>query len=306
MIYMNRKNLKDKLKMLDADRLFKWLSWIAAISSGLIIGVFLFYFSNFNGDLSSKPEHWGTFGDFIGGTLNPILSFFALMALLLTIVLQSKELEGTKEELRRSAEAQENSEKSFKEQSKILNKQQFESTFFSLLDQHNKVIDKLSESNNNRVDRSSALAILTKHVLCEDTLSEAKSTLEKHNYLCGHYFRVLYQLLKFVATSITSSKIGNDFTSDILLLSPLAPNEKMYSNIVRSFINYDLAQLLAVNCYCESESNTYWKYKLLLERYEFLEHMPFEVNGKQNLMLSSTVHYYQKAFGDSGYLAGVQ
>ena len=48
---------------------------------------------------------------FVGGTLGPIFSFLALIALLLTIVLQGKELEAVKIELGRSASAQENSER---------------------------------------------------------------------------------------------------------------------------------------------------------------------------------------------------
>ncbi len=299
---MASNSLKEKLNLMDANKLFKWLAWILSVSSATIVGVVLFYANHFNGSLSDKQEHWGAFGDFIGGTLNPILSFFALIALLLTIVLQSKELEGTKEELRRSAEAQENSEKSFKEQSKILSRQQFESTFFSLLEQHNKLIEKLNECNEGRVDRAPAISTLKMYVLAEETLSNAKIKLENYNYLCGHYFRVLYQLLKFIATSIPDSHFSDDFDSEKIIMLALAPNEKMYSNIVRSFISYDLTQLLAVNCYCDDSKSTYWKFKNLLERYEFLEHMPFEVDGNRNYMLETSVHYYQKAFGDSGFV----
>lgn len=64
--------------------------------------VFILYFSNFTGKFTSQPEYWGTFGDFVGGTLNPILSFFALMALLITIILQNRELEVTREEMTQS------------------------------------------------------------------------------------------------------------------------------------------------------------------------------------------------------------
>lgn len=173
---------------------------------------------------------------------------------------------------------------------------------FSLLEQHNKLIEKLNEHNERRTDKASAISILKKHVLAEENLSNAKIKLENQNNLCGHYFRVLYQLLKFIATSIPDSHFGDDFDSEKIIVLALAPNEKMYSNIVRSFISYDLTQLLAVNCYCDDSKSTYWKFKNLLERYEFLEHMPFEVDGKRNCMLETSVHYYQKAFGDSGFV----
>ena len=121
---MSKQNLKEKLHTFDPDRLLKWLSWILAAASGVVVTTFVFYFINFSEGLSNDHERWGTFGDFIGGTLNPILSFLALIALLLTVVLQSrqaeisknelelsrKEMEATRQELARSAVAQEKTE----------------------------------------------------------------------------------------------------------------------------------------------------------------------------------------------------
>ena len=56
-------------------------------------------------DLSNDPSRWGQFGDYVGGALNPIFSFFALIALLLTIVLQSEELSASRQELKHSVQA---------------------------------------------------------------------------------------------------------------------------------------------------------------------------------------------------------
>jgi len=53
-----------------------------------------------------SKEVLGQFGDFVGGTLNPLLSLLALAAILWTIILQSEELKATREELKRFAEAQ--------------------------------------------------------------------------------------------------------------------------------------------------------------------------------------------------------
>lgn len=116
--------LKTKLSIIDADRLLKSLALIVAIASLVIVTVFVSYFIMFDGFLTARQDYWGQFGDFIGGTLNPILSFLTLMAIVLTVVLQHKqlemsrveldisrlELEATREELRRSAAAQEKSE----------------------------------------------------------------------------------------------------------------------------------------------------------------------------------------------------
>lgn len=106
--------------------LFKLLLSVFIIAILFIAIVLSVYFYNFSGNISLKHEEWGAFGDFVGGSLNPALSFLALIALLVTLWLQSKqteisvqELSETRAELRRSAEAQESSTRHQKRQVKI-------------------------------------------------------------------------------------------------------------------------------------------------------------------------------------------
>lgn len=54
-----------------------------------ITGLFIYNFGNYN--LSSKIEHWGAFGDFIGGTLNIVISLVSLVVLGYITFLVSKE-----------------------------------------------------------------------------------------------------------------------------------------------------------------------------------------------------------------------
>lgn len=56
--------------------------------------------------ISPNPMEWGVIGDFFGGMLNPILAFASFMALLYTIRIQSEELKLTREEFKKSVEAQ--------------------------------------------------------------------------------------------------------------------------------------------------------------------------------------------------------
>jgi uncharacterized membrane protein len=124
---MSKQSLEQIFEKMTPEIVFKWLIWIFAVATVAIAVVFSFYFLNFNFNynLSSQQLDWGIFGDFIGGTLNPILSFFSLIALLLTIIFQSKELESTRKELFRSTSAQESTEKMLQKQSKTLARQQF-------------------------------------------------------------------------------------------------------------------------------------------------------------------------------------
>ncbi|MCS3528395.1 putative phage abortive infection protein [Acinetobacter johnsonii] len=95
----------------DYSSIEKKITGSLVVGGVLILFVFGMYFYNFNGDLNTDPEKWGPFGDFIGGTLNPILAALAFYWLTASIRLQIQELRETKLELKKAAEAQEKSEK---------------------------------------------------------------------------------------------------------------------------------------------------------------------------------------------------
>ena len=264
------------------------------------------YFNNFQGDFSTQNADWGTFGDYVGGVLNPVFGLLSFSALLLTIHLQGKELKEARTQFSRSADAQEKSEKVLQQQANTLIRQQFESTFFSLLAQHNKALEsisiKVSESAASPVD------LAYDHVFDWDkeNLAEAKTAMDTHNEDCGHYFRALYQLLKFLCVCIPNSALASKFDVVTLGSAPLQDSEKMYSNIIRSFLRSDVVQLLAINCFCTSDGDQYFKYKLLVERYSLLEHMPFDVQGKKDPALIESIGFYNRsAFGTSDYLEKV-
>ena len=56
----------------------------------LVLGVLAFYVVTFSTGVSGSQEVWGQFGDYFGGLLNPILSFFAFVGLLFTVNVQLK------------------------------------------------------------------------------------------------------------------------------------------------------------------------------------------------------------------------
>lgn len=87
--------------------------WVTMITVVVIIGLWLLTYYN----LKDLPEtNRGTFGDMFGG-INSLFSGLALAGIILTILLQRKELSlqrqeliETREELKRTADAQEKSE----------------------------------------------------------------------------------------------------------------------------------------------------------------------------------------------------
>lgn len=123
----------DKSKVAERNALSDFLD-SAAIASILIIAVLAIaaaigmYTNYFNGSVTTNHSRWGQFGDFFGGTLNPIFGFLTIIALLITIRVQIKELRQTREATEKSALA-------LGKQYEIALKQSYEQSFFRFLDE---------------------------------------------------------------------------------------------------------------------------------------------------------------------------
>ncbi|HAS6391853.1 TPA: putative phage abortive infection protein [Vibrio parahaemolyticus] len=248
--------VKTKLKNLTGDQMFTLLAWIGVIATTAVVAALVFYFTHFSGELSNKQEDWGTFGDFLGGSLNPLLSFLGLIALLLTIVLQNRELEATREELARSAEAQVNSEVALSQQSEILEQQRFEATFFQLVNLHNEIVKGMQVKHRHvDIEGRECFAVLYN----QKYLGTNGDTLDKlyenfyQNYRSdiGHYFRHVYQIINFIDTSTIE-------------------NKKQYSNFIRAQLSdYELVLLFINGLSIHGRD----KMKPLIEKYELFEHL---------------------------------
>jgi hypothetical protein len=88
---------------MNSKKISLMLGAIVACSIFIIGTALLMYVRKFGkAGLSDSQEVWGQFGDFLGGLANPLLSFLTLMGLILTVYLQSKQLELSKNELQLS------------------------------------------------------------------------------------------------------------------------------------------------------------------------------------------------------------
>lgn len=115
---------------------------------GIFVILVILYFIFIFGLTDEQKGNWGTFGDFLGGTLNPIFALFSLFAIIYTIKIRTEELEfsrqelaDTKEELKESRIAQQEQSKSLQLQNEATKLQMFETTFFQLLNQHNEYLE---------------------------------------------------------------------------------------------------------------------------------------------------------------------
>lgn len=108
--------------------------WIIVVSIILFLGVGSFI--GYGALHPGKFKDFGTWGDFVGGLLNPLLTFLTVIGLLFTIHLQQRELRLTRKELAKSSNALE-------AQNLTTKQQRFENTLFSMIEMLNQIVNAM-------------------------------------------------------------------------------------------------------------------------------------------------------------------
>lgn len=112
---------------------------IAILGMAFVLVSFALVF--YSHPLSSDSNHWGQFSDYLGGTLNPILGFLSVLALLATLVVQGRELRVSTIELGNSVRA-------LNSQNRAIEHQRFEQTFFAWLRSYEDQLESIDISTN--------------------------------------------------------------------------------------------------------------------------------------------------------------
>ena len=74
---------------------------VAIILAVLSVGSYVFWFAyRLNLGFAQDPAVWGTFGDYVGGTVNPVLSFLSLILLIRSVTLQNDANHDLRKELK--------------------------------------------------------------------------------------------------------------------------------------------------------------------------------------------------------------
>jgi hypothetical protein len=205
---------------------------------------------------------FGEWGDFFGGVLNPIFTFLTFMGLLVTIVLQQTELREARIEMKRSADA-------LHEQNARLHRQTFEATFFQMLSVHTGIvgsIDLISDDGKvtggrdcfsvfytrlNKIYRENVQKANGRHSDEKILRLSYKLFWRKHQVELGHYFRYLYNVIRFIKES--------DFV------------EGPYLRLIRAQLSDQEALLLFYNCVASEYGENF---KDLAEEFALLNNMP--------------------------------
>ena len=175
-----------------------------------------------------KWEHRGLFGDMFG-VGNAIFSALAFLGVIVAIFLQKKELELQRKELQWTREEVKGQREQLESQAVTLKKQTLENTFFELLRFHQEILQAVRYNHNAETRGREAIRHLAgkfrkKYNNSEQKESEGERIRDAYNEFhhnfqphIGHYFRNLYQILRFI----------NDSPSE-------ADDKKLYGRLVSS------------------------------------------------------------------------
>lgn len=254
-----------------------------------------------------KWEERGQFGDMFGA-VNALFSGLAFAGVIIAILLQRKELELQREELEQTRREFQRQTIEFEEQNKTLSIQRFENTFFNMLNLLTSIVNTISFKavSYGAIGSFSAEAlqhmippkrIAEKHgrevftyfreelnpelkeiVFIEEFSEKVYDFFFKHPYNAnnhiGHYFRVIYSILKLIEQNKNLS----------------FKEKKSYSNILRAQLSNDELFLLFCNCVYRDD---FLLFKLLIEKYSFLKHR-YDFGLTDEIMNEYQLRAYQK------------
>jgi hypothetical protein len=258
-----------------ARRLLTGLTRIAIAGGLFAIAVLILYFGKFHGDLSPEADKWGQFGDYIGGILNPLFSFLALLALLATFAFQVQQLRSSAREV--------------EEARATAKRQNFEASFFQMLRLHNEIVLSMDLVGDHGITKGrDCLRVFRDRLVQKVRLRSTSSgfsdfehflfTYEafhsEHEVELGHYFRLLYTIVKFVKET------------------PEIKNKRFYTNIIRAQLSSAEVLLIFYNCLSQFGSE---KFKPLVEEFSLLKTI-----SKEHLPEDMLLHKYAaSAYGGS-------
>ncbi len=232
----------------------------------LLLFVYIFTFHKL--PLNENPAAWGSFGDYMGGLLNPIISLFTLVVAVSVWQLQKTELLETR--------------KALEEQGKTAEQQRREQRFFDLLNLYRATVDSIvleysrlsgAISTTYSAIGKRAFGLLTSasdanpfpqrirsffsaqgdYPHWEDPDPIYVSSLwQKHSPVLDHYFRVVFTLLREA--------------------EPLLHDDRFrYIKILRAQLSRDEVCLIAMNLLFDEEGQ---RMRNLVKEYGLLKHLP--------------------------------
>lgn len=226
----------------------------------------------------------GTIGDMFGA-VNALFSGLAFACLIYTVWLQRIELQLQRRELTLTRTELEGQKLQLAAQNETLRKQNFEDTFFQLLRMHNDILNAIDLVGGDKTTTHGrdCFAVFSRRYYktlvryrgahpnepeLESIRGAYREFFAEHQGELGHYFRSLYNIVKFVKHSSVEDK-------------------RLYTNLIRAQLSNQELLLLFYNGLSEYGSE---KFKPLIEEFGLLKSLPREalVNQKAEVSLYET------------------
>lgn len=197
-----------------------WVFIIAGLLVLLAFGMYITTFAKYG--ISNDSSQWDHFGSYVGGVFSGLAFLGVVYQLYITKLDQEKN--------------------------------DFEKTFFMMLEHHN---NKLSELNNKNLINDVYDKLFNKNNF-DKVRGDIERVLNKDLYTeFNVYFLNLYRILKYIEEN-----------------NNLNVNLK-YSSLLRSFLSRKMVVILAYHL-C-GRNNTYGKYIELINKFHFLEHINIDM-----------------------------
>ncbi|MCR9118216.1 MAG: putative phage abortive infection protein [bacterium] len=221
---------------------------------GVIGGAWIFIPQWYGGNIEA-----GTFGDMFGG-VNALFSGLAFALLVVTLYLQMKELSLQRKELTDTRTELKLQRELMEKQNDAFSRQAFDSTFFRMLDLHNQIVNDMDVDINGVTKASGrdCFEFFSYAIEEESRKRQQKGAsvfmtiYERHEANMGHYFRNLYQIVRFVD--------GSDIV-----------DKQIYMSIVRAQLSSLELVILLYHC---AIGNGLVDMKPLVEKYSLLKFLP--------------------------------
>lgn len=165
--------------------------------------------------LNDHPER-GTFGDMFGG-LNALFSGFAFVGVIVAILMQSVELRLQREELSDTREVLDDQKEQLESQSRTLSKQNFENTFFQLVQYNDNVLSGIG--TNALIGKSFLNAMLKGYsdsfvkqfgkdfsIDVGSASQFSEEYFERYAEMAGSYFETVLTIFRFIQNSNIEDK----------------------------------------------------------------------------------------------------
>ncbi|SPO54698.1 conserved protein of unknown function [Pseudomonas sp. JV551A1] len=177
--------------------------WVASFLAAVVCGSYIFKFGLAEHySISDNPEQWGQLGDYIGGLLNPSLSFISIVLLIKSLTIQNQ----ANSDIRREIE---NTRKTEKLRS-------FESQLFHMVNSLRESFDKFrikSEDPENIIDEHASGAVIWIETKIENMRETSRENTEIVEFLnetdsSDQVFglcRMFYHMVKLVSEKLSDS-----------------------------------------------------------------------------------------------------